>query len=201
MQVIRRAFGISCLAACLAAPLRAQDSRELVLQVNGGAIHGLASIDRNRVYDTETGLSLSGSLGVKVIDRLVARADVNYAKTPLRFHGAELGSDIDRLFASLIAQIQFPGSSGLNPYVLAGGGAVFLNQHATTDPKKTVAHFLTGLGLGYRIGQTGVSMHAEGRVYLYQPRGLVGGDRDESRFQGDLAFSAGLSYAIPFGRH
>jgi hypothetical protein len=199
MHAIRRAVGILGLAASLSAPLAAQDSREIMLFANAGGTRSLTSLDRNNVYDTGTGVGFGGGIGVKVIDRLVMRADVNYARTPVAFHGADLDTDLDRLALSLIAQIQFPSASGLNPYVLAGAGALFLDQHATVDPKKTLGHFLTGLGLGYRLGGSGVSIFTDGRLYMYQPRGLVGGDRHEARFQADFLFSAGLSYALPIG--
>jgi opacity protein-like surface antigen len=199
MQAIRRAVGILGLAASLSAPLAAQESREIMLFANAGGMRSLTSLDRNNVYDSGTGLGIGGGLGLQLIDRLVVRADFNYSKTPVTFQGIELDSDFDRLALSLIAQIQFPSAGGLNPYVLAGAGALFLDQHTTVDPKKTLGHFLTGVGLGYRLGGSGLSLFTDGRLYMYQPRGLVGGDRDETRFQADVLFSAGLSYALPIG--
>ena len=199
MRFVGRAVGVLGLGAVLAGPLGAQDTRELFFQVNGGGLRSLSTLDRGGIYDTKTGAGFSGSLGVKIVNRLAVRADLSYAKTAIRFSGAEFGADFDRVFASLVAQLQFPSENGLNPYVLAGGGAAFLNQHATVDPKKTVGHFVGGTGLAYRIGKTGLSVLGETRVFLHQPRGLLGNALSDQRVQWDLFFGFGVSYAFTIG--
>lgn len=199
MHSVPRTVRVLGLVALLAGPVAAQDTRELIIQVNGGGLAGLANLDRSGGYDTKASVSFSGGLGLKLVDRLVVRAEAAYASTPIRFQGADIDADFTRLFASLIAQIQYPRPSGLNPYVLLGGGGAFIDQHSTPDPKKTVAHFLTGLGIGYRLGGSGLSVLAEGRMYMYQPRGLVGGAVHEPRVMWDGAFGAGLSYAFALG--
>lgn len=199
MHSARRTIGVLGLAASLAAPAMAQDSKELVIQVRGGGLASLAPLDRNGAWDTKMSASFSGGVGLRVVDRLVARVDVAYAASPIQFRGADFNADLTRLFASAMAQIQFPRSSGLNPYFLLGGGITFLNQHTTADPKKQAGHAVGGAGVAYRLGGGGLSILAEGRVYVYQARGMVGSSLENPRVLWDGSFGAGLSYAFGLG--
>jgi hypothetical protein len=201
MQRVRRVVGMLGLAAVLAAPAAAQEAGTVTLQATGGGVHGLAKLDPNGIYDTKTGLGLSGSVGYQVIRSLVARADVSFSKGAIRASGADYGADLNRVFVSAMAQLQSPSASGLNPYLLIGGGVTLLNQHATIEPKKTLAHGVGGAGLAYQLGKSGVSILAEGKVYLYQARGLVGNSADQQRVQFDASFGGGLSYAFQTGKH
>lgn len=201
MRCVRRVVGMMALAMPLAAPAMAQESGTVTIQATGGGVHGLAKLDPNGIYDTKTGLGLSGSVGYQVIRTLVARADVNYSKGAIRASGSDYGADLNRVFASVMAQLQSPSSSGLNPYLLIGGGLTLLNQHTTIEPKKTLAHGVGGAGLAYQLGKSGVSILVEGKVYLYEARGMVGNSSDQQRVQFDASFGGGLSYAFSTGKH
>jgi len=194
MQSVRRTVGMLGLAAVLAGSASAQETRGIVIQGNAGIHHGLLTLDRNGTYNTDTGLTFGGALGYQITQNLVFRADVNYASTPINFNGAPLGSDLTRLYAAGVAQIQFPGHS-VNPYFLVGAGAVFLNQHATAEPKQTKGAGLVGSGLGFGLGG-GLSLFGETRVYVYQARGFVGNALTDPRVQLDWTFGGGLSYAF-----
>jgi len=194
MQSVRRTVGMLGLAAVLAGPAMAQGSRGIILQGNAGIHHGMLKLDRNGTYNTDTGLTFGGALGYRIAENLVFRADVNYARTPINFNGAPLGSDLTRLYAAGVAQIQFPSAS-INPYVLVGGGAVFLDQHATAEPKQTKGAGLVGAGIGFSVGG-GLALFTESRIYVYQARGLVGNALTDPRVQLDWTLGGGLSYAF-----
>jgi hypothetical protein len=199
MPCVRRSFGAAALALCLAGSAAAQGSRELVIQATAGGLHGLASFNPRGVYDTRTSLGLSGAVGVKVVDRLVARGDLAYSKSPIEFHGAEIGADFTKVFGTALFEIRPLPESALMPYILAGGGVGFLNQHTTAKPKQTRGLVAGGLGLGYRVGSTPLSITLESKVYLYQAKGLIGSALSDSRVQADALFGVGLSYGIPLG--
>lgn len=194
MQSVRRTVGILGLAVVLAGPAMAQEVRGITIQGNAGLHHGVLKLDRNGTYNTDTGLTFGGALGYRLGTNLGLRAEVNYAKTPINQLGVPIGSDLTRLYASLVAQVQFPSGS-ISPYVLVGGGAVFLNQHATADPKQTVGHGLVGAGLGYSLGG-GLSLFVESRMYVYQSRGLVGNAPTDPRVQLDWTLGGGVAYAF-----
>jgi hypothetical protein len=197
MQYVRRSFGAAALAMCLAGAAAAQGSRELVIQATAGGLHGLASFNRHGVYDANASLGLSGAVGVEIVDKLVVRGDVAYSKSPLEFHGAEIGSDFTKVFGSVLFEIRPLPAAAFRPYLLAGGGVGFLNQHTTANPKQTRGLAVGGLGLGYRVGSAPLSLNLESKVYLYQAKGLVGSAHSESRVQADALFGVGLSYGIP----
>ena len=207
MRSVRRVIGVLGLAAGLAGPAAAQDAakgtdqgaaqgtHQVTLQVGAGGLHGLAKLDRSGAWDTKTGVSIFGSAGIQLGNNLVVRADVDYAKTPIQFQSADFGLDLTRVFASAVAQLQLPSGS-LNKYLLVGGGAAFLNQHTSADPKQTVGTGIGGAGLAYQFGKSGVSLLAEGRLYVYQTRGLIGNQTGAPKVQFDASFGGGLSYAI-----
>jgi hypothetical protein len=199
MQSVRRIIGVLGLVAAVAGPALGQDAarggHQVTLQVAAGGLHGLAKLDRTGAWDTKTGVSIFGSAGVQLAPNLVVRADVDYGKTPIRFQGGDFGLDLTRLFASAVAQLQLPSGS-LNKYLLVGGGAAFLNQHTTIDPKQTVGTGIGGAGLAYQFGKSGVALLAEGRLYVYQTRGLIGNQTGAPKVQFDASFGGGLSYAI-----
>jgi hypothetical protein len=199
MQYVRRSFGAAALAICLAGTAAAQGSRELFIQATAGGLHGLASFNRRGVYDTNASLGLSGAVGVQMVDKLVVRGDLAYSKSPIEFHGAETGSDFTKVFGSALFEIRPLPESAFRPYILAGGGVGFLNQHATVKPKQTRGLLVGGLGLGYRVGSTPLSITLESKVYLYQAKGLIGSALSDSRVQADALFGLGLSYGIPLG--
>ena len=199
MQYVRRSFGAAALAMCLAGTAAGQSSREVIIQATAGGLHGLASFNRHGVYDTNASLGLSGALGVRIADKLVVRGDVAYSKSPLEFHGAEIGSDFTKVFGSVLFEIRPLPAAAFSPYVLAGGGVGFLNQHATPNPKQTRGLVVGGVGLGYRVGSTPLSINLESKVYLYQAKGLLGSALSDSRVQADALFGLGLSYGIPLG--
>ena len=199
MQYVRRSFGAAALAICLAGTAAAQGSRELVVQATAGGLHGLASFSRHGVYDTKASLGLSGAVGVQLVDKLVVRGDVAYSKSPIEFHGAEIGNDFSKVFGSALFEIRPLPESALRPYVLAGGGVGFLNQNTTATPKQTRGLLVGGVGLGYRVGGTPLSINLESKVYLYQAEGLIGSAHSDSRTQADALFGLGVSYGIPLG--
>lgn len=103
------------------------------------------------------------------------------------------------MFGSALFEIRPLPESALRPYILAGGGVGFLNQHTTVKRKQTRGLLVGGLGLGYRVGSTPLSITLESKVYLYQAKGLIGSALSDSRVQADALFGLGLSYGIPLG--
>jgi hypothetical protein len=199
MQSVRRIIGVLGLVAAVAGPALAQDAaqgaHQVTLHVGAGALHALAKLDRSGAWGTNSGVSIFGSAGIQLAENLVVRADVDWARSEIQFQGVDYGFHLSRIFATAIAQVQLPSGS-LNKYLLVGGGAAFLNQHTSADPKQTVGTGIGGAGVAYQLGKSGVSLLAEGRVYLYQTRGVIGNQTGAPRVLWDASFGGGLSYAI-----
>ncbi len=194
-----RLTGALGLAMVVATPVEAQEARAVVLQAQAGHYSALATLDRNGVWDTKSALGFGGSIGYRVTDVVAFKADGGYASSPVRFQGAESGDDLKRIHLMAVSEFKFFPEARLRPHLLAGGGALFLEQATAADPKQTLLAGVVGGGVSYRLGGSGVSLLAEARSYLYQGRGLSGGGAGDPRVQGDLLLSAGLSYALPLG--
>jgi hypothetical protein len=201
-------IGVLGLAAGLAGPAAAQEAakgaakddaaqgaHQVTLHVGAGGLHALAKLDRSGAWGTNSGVSVFGSAGIQLAENLVVRADVDWARSEIQFQGVDFGFHLSRIFATAIAQVQLPSGS-LNKYLLVGGGAAFLNQHTSADPKQTVGTGIGGAGVAYQLGKSGVSLLAEGRVYLYQTRGVIGNQTGAPRVLWDASLGGGLSYAI-----
>ena len=208
MRSVRRVIGVLGLAADLAGPAAAQEAakgaakddaaqgaHQVTLHVGAGGLHALAKLDRSGAWGTNSGVSVFGSAGIQLAENLVVRADVDWARSEIQFQGVDFGFHLSRIFATAIAQVQLPSGS-LNKYLLVGGGAAFLNQHTSADPKQTVGTGIGGAGVAYQLGKSGVSLLAEGRVYLYQTRGVIGNQTGAPRVLWDASLGGGLSYAI-----
>ncbi|NOT07470.1 MAG: outer membrane beta-barrel protein [Gemmatimonadales bacterium] len=175
----------------------AQTSKELVVQVSGGGTHIVSDISPLGAYDTKMGAGFSGGVGLRLGQHFSFRADVAYGKGEIQLSGTSIGADLTRMNGSAIAQIDLTSKS-FRPYVLIGGGLTMLNQHTGDDPKQTVGHVVSGLGVSYRLGGSGASIFGEGRLYVSQPRGLVGNSSNAARVLFDAGFGAGLSYTFPW---
>lgn len=190
----RMALGAALLGAT-AGTAAAQSSHEMIVQAAGGGLVGFSDLAANQAYDTKAGAMVDGSVGVRLDSHLIARADLAWSRAAIRFQGADFGANLNRMYTSVLAEFPFRAGA-VSPYLLAGGGLVFLNQHATTQPKRTFGQAVAGGGIGYQLGKSAASLYLEGRVYFHQPTGLIGNAPDESRMQFDGSVGAGLSYAL-----
>lgn len=195
MRIITSIMIGPALLLALEAPAAAQSRHDVIVQASGGGLVGFSSLADNQAYETGAAATVNGGVGVRLDPHLIARADLAWARSPIRADGANIGTDLNQMYASLVAEVPFQAGA-LSPYLLAGGGLVFLDQHATEKPKHTVGEGVAGGGLGYRLGRSPASLYVEGRVYFYQPTGLIGNAPDQARMQFDGSVGAGLSYAL-----
>jgi hypothetical protein len=192
-------FFVSALALTLtaAAPIAAQE-RGVVFFARGGGFNGLSSLDDQGIHDLKrVGFNVGGGVGLQFNRYLTLRGDFNFDRNELRTNQVLTGTKLNRYFYDAALQLQYPTSSGFEPYLFAGGGAVTLDEVGVTGTETKGAGTF-GLGLNYRIPGSPVGVFLEGKSWVFKPSGLGGALAGFNRTQVDLAWSGGLSYKVRF---
>jgi len=98
--------------------------------------------------------------------------DVNSQKYALSSEAFRIQSGIHQFTGSLVLNLPSRGHSRLNPYLVAGGGALLFDPTGSTDNSFSGASaqargtFVYGLGLNYSI-RKGIALRAEYRGLVY----------------------------------
>ena len=106
------------------------------------------------------------------------------------------GIRTNRFFYDAALQLQYPTSSGFEPYVFAGGGAVTVHQVGTSGQDKTRGAGTFGLGLNYLIPNSRFGVFAEGKSWLYKFSKMSGPFAGFDKTQLELAWSGGVSVRL-----
>lgn len=187
------------LSLVLAGPASAQD-RAVKLSVRSGGFNGLSSLNEPGTADfKQVGYNVGGTLGVDLHRYIGLRGDFTFARNELQENDVETGLELSRFFYDAAVQVQYPTSSGLQPYAFVGAGAVTLHPVGTSDSDKTKPAGTAGLGVNYAIPGSNLGILIEGKGWLYEMSELGGELASYDRTQFDVTWSAGLSYRIPFG--
>ena len=123
MSLTRTILGALGTALVLAGPVAAQD-RALHLFVSGGGYNALTNLnDAGSADFKKVGYTVGGGVGAQLQRYVTLRGDFNFAKNQLRVNQQATGQDVNRFFYDASLQLGYPTSSGLEPYLFAGGGA------------------------------------------------------------------------------
>jgi hypothetical protein len=104
------------------------------------------------------------------------------------------GQRFNQYFYGGDVQLRYPTASGFAPYLLAGAGAVTIdNKDDPTFDKFTKFAGKGGIGLEYVKPGSNVGVFAQGASYIYK--------YDRNGFdmtQADVLWTGGLSYRLPY---
>jgi opacity protein-like surface antigen len=202
MPIASRLFAGLTLSLAFATPGASQSpDHQVILYGRGGGYSALASLDDPGTADTKTGFNAGGGVAVQVHRYVVLRGDFTYARDELRLGATptsrvDTGEHLNRYYYGAAIQLQYPFRGGFTPYILAGGGAVTIDQE--NGPSKTKGQGTAGLGFSYTIPHTRWAIFGEGLGYLSKVSRIGGALAGFDKTQFDIAWSGGLSYAIPF---
>jgi outer membrane protein with beta-barrel domain len=163
----------------------------VVVFANGGGGSPLSNLNDAGTADFKTGWSVGGGAGVQVNQYLAIRGVFDY----LRSEGEEssiafAGQHINNYFYGGDLQLRYPTASGFAPYLLAGAGAVTINnQDDATFNSFTKFAGKGGLGLEYASPNNGAGIFVQGTSYIYK---FDQGGFDKTQY--DILWTAGLSY-------
>jgi hypothetical protein len=165
----------------------------------GGGYNALTNLNEAGTSDfKKVGYSLGGGVGIQANRYVTFRGDFNFGRNELRNNAVATGIRTNRFFYDAAVQLQYPTSSGFEPYLFAGGGAVTIHQVGTTGQNKTRAAGTFGLGLNYVIPRTNFGIFAEGKSWLYKFDNMSGPLAGFDKTQFELAWTGGISYRFPW---
>jgi opacity protein-like surface antigen len=139
----------------------------------------------------KTGWALGGGAGVQVNRYLAVRGVFDFARNKGSAGStAYAGQRFNHYFYGGDVQLRYPTAGGFAPYLLAGAGAVTIdNKDDPTFDKFTKFAGKAGLGVEYVFPSNGVGVFAQGASYIYKyDRG--GFDKTQT----DVLWTGGLSY-------
>jgi opacity protein-like surface antigen len=185
----------------LAVPAAAQQ-RSVTFVARGGGFNALTNLDNSgNPSDFKTGYNVGGAAIVQVNRYLGVRGDFTFARAKFRDAGVETDDHFNKFFYTGAIQLGYPTVSGFTPYVFAGGGGVTIKEKESptgANVDKTKGAGVGGIGFSYQIPRTNWALLAEGTGYVYKARDLSGTLAGIDKTQFDLAWSGGVSYAVPF---
>jgi opacity protein-like surface antigen len=174
----------------------------LTFVARGGGFNALTNLnDASAPSDFKTGYNIGGAAVVQVNRYVGVRGDFTFARAKFRDAGSETNDHFNKLFYTGAIQLGYPTTSGFTPYLFAGGGGVTIKEKESpsgVNVDKTKGAGVGGIGFSYRIPQTNWSLVTEGVGYLYKVNGLSGTLAGFDKTQLDVAWTGGLSYALPF---
>ena len=188
-----KSFAGIALALLAVGPLAAQQSGDRVsVFVRGGGMSALNDLNESGTLEMATGFTFGGGVGYKLHRNIVIRGDLSYAENDMELNGADVGS-LNRIFYGAAIQFQLPNSTGLMPYVFAGGGAVTLDPDGGETETKGQGTF--GGGVKYGLGQSRFSVFAEGIAYTYKGKVRTSAPTNinVNKTQWDVAWTGGIS--------
>ena len=196
MSLTRNIFGALALSLAVAATSQAQ-GHPVWVSARSGGFNGLANLDAATSTNLKkAGYNVGATVGVELQRYIAVRGDFTFAQNQLRSGGVNTGNHLNRFFYDAAVQLQYPNSSGFEPYLLAGGGAVTLHENGAHVSSKTTGAGTFGLGINYAIPGTGFGVFAEGQGWVYKLNGLDGFLSGYDKTQVDLGWSGGISYRI-----
>jgi hypothetical protein len=198
MSFTRSILGALATALVLAVPVAAQE-RSVHLFARGGGYNALTNLnDAGSADFKKVGYTVGGGLGVRIHRYVTLRGDFDFARNQFRVDQQQTGQDVNRFFYDASVQLQYPTSSGLEPYIFAGGGAVTIHQVGMSGQDQTKGTGTFGLGLNYTVPGAGVGIFIEGKSWLYNPTNLTGALAGVDKLQYEVAWAGGVSYRFPF---
>ncbi len=184
-----------------AAPAAAQQP-SLSLVARGGGFSSLTDLDDSATAsDFATGFNLGGAAIVQVNRYVGVRGDFTFARASFRDAGVDTDDHFNKFFYTGAIQLGYPTAGGFTPYLFAGGGGVTIKERESPsglNVSETKGAGVGGIGFSYRIPRTNWGLLTEAAGYVYKVNDLGGTLAGVDKTQVDLAWSAGVSYALPF---
>ncbi len=197
-----RPASLLVLALLGAAMPAAAQQRSVTFLARGGGFNALTNLDDSaNPSDFKTGYNLGGAAIVQVNRYVGLRGDFTFARAKFREAGVETEDHFNKFFYTGAVQLGYPTASGFTPYVFAGGGGVTLKEKESqsgVNVDKTKGAGVGGIGFSYRIPRTNWALLTEGIGYVYKVNDLSGTLAGVDKTQFDVAWSGGVSYALPF---
>ena len=192
---ISSALLIALLVPAAVSAQSAADRPSVVLFANGGGNSSVTDLNDAGTASLKTGWTAGGGIGWQINRYVAVRGTFDFAQA--KGEGAAStfnGQRFNRYFYGGDVQLRYPTASGLAPYLLAGAGAVTIdNKDDPTFDKFTKFAGKGGIGLEYVPPRSNVGFFAQGASYIYKF------DRNGfDKTQADILWTAGLSYRLPY---
>jgi opacity protein-like surface antigen len=159
--------------------------------INGGGASPLTNLNETGTADLKTGWALGGGAGVQLNQYFAIRGVFDFARNKGSAGStAYAGQRFNHYFYGADVQLRYPTAGGFAPYILAGAGAVTIdNKDDPTFDKFTKFAGKAGLGVEYVFPGNGLGAFAQGASYIYK---YDRGGFDKT--QADVLWTGGLSY-------
>jgi len=167
----------------------------VVVFANGGGGSPANNLNDAGTADFKTGWSVGGGAGIQINQYLAIRGVFDYLRNKGEVNSIAFpGQRFNNYFYGGDLQLRYPTASGFAPYLLAGAGAVTIdNKDDAAFERFTKFAGKGGLGLEYALPNSGAGIFLQGTSYIYKfDRGGF------NTTQYDILWTAGLSYR--FGR-
>lgn len=187
MKVGVWALALTTLAG---SPLAAQGGWLIIGR--GGVLSPRTNLNVTGSQDFKSGTSFGGGIGYQFVDNVSLRLDVDYSTTEWRILEDSEG-DFNKLFVGATWQFQKNGASGITPFLTAGGGAVRVTDKEVSESKWFGSAHI-GVGLGYRVQNSGFMVFAEGVGHLYKMADLGQIHLTAPQQQFDVGLQGGIKY-------
>jgi hypothetical protein len=197
-------LGVLMLGPSASAQEGYRDESGFTLRFQGGAFSAMRELDNSELVDFDRGWSFGTGLGYQFNRYVALRGNVAFARAELRDRRAGIGlqnmngQEFNRVFYDADLQLRMPfGDSGFAPYVLAGGGAITVDQDRDGDlfdGDEGDDHFTkgagkVGAGLSYQVPGSGLELYVQGTGWIYN------WDRNGfDRRQFDTTWDGGIAY-------
>src|SRR6476660_609265 len=154
---------LPAFASAQAPSLSTTTRPSLILFANGGGNSPLTNLNETGSADLKTGWTLGGGAGVQVNPYLAVRGVFDFARDKGSAGStAFAGQRFNHYFYGGDIQLRYPTTSGFAPYILAGAGAVTIdNKDDPTFDKFTKFAGKAGLGVEYVFPSNGVGVFAQ----------------------------------------
>jgi len=182
---------LPALAKAQAPATPSQTYPHAIVFANGGGGSPLTNLNDAGTAEFKTGWTVGGGAGVQINPYLAVRGAFDYLSSEGEASSvAFAGQSFNHYFYGGDLQLRYPTASGLAPYVLAGAGAVTIdNKDDPSFDQVTKFAGKVGAGVEYVFPDNGFGVFAQGASYIYK---FDTGGFDKT--QADLLWTAGLSY-------
>jgi len=183
------------LVVAQAPAARSETYPHAIVFASSGGGSALTNLNDAGTAEFKTGWTVGGGAGIQINRYLAVRGVFDYLRNEGEASSiAFAGQRFNNYFYGGDLQLRYPTASGFAPYLLAGAGAVTIdNKDDAAFERFTKFAGKGGLGLEYAFPNTGAGIFLQGTSYIYKF------DRDGfNKTQYDILWTAGLSYR--FGR-
>jgi opacity protein-like surface antigen len=192
---ISTALLLSLLAPAVASAQSTTGQSSVVLFANGGGNSAVTDLNDAGTASFKTGWTAGGGIGWQINPFVAVRGTFDFARAKGEGTGnAFSGQRFNQYFYGGDVQLRYPTESGFAPYLLAGAGAVTIdNKDDPTFDRFTKFAGKGGIGLEYVPPSSNVGVFAQGSSYIYKF------DRNGfDKTQADVLWTGGLSYRLPY---